>query len=136
MLACLHAWLVGWLVGHLLAYSIARSLACLLARPFGLLCLLILICFAWLTCEARAVLLALAWLLLGLLDMLGLLVGLLDLLGLLGLLDLLGLLVSVLGLLGLIGSLTGMLSILNKKTHEIYRKWHLPPQILKLSMIF
>ena len=41
---------------------LGRSLACLLAL-FGLLSLLILICFAWLICEARSVnLLALVWL--------------------------------------------------------------------------
>ena len=51
--------MVACLVGCLLA---RRSLACLLAL-FGLLSLLILICFAWLIFEARAVnLLALVWL--------------------------------------------------------------------------
>ena len=60
----LAAWLIGWLVslldawfaGCLLARLLARSLASLLACRlafFGLLCLLILICLAWLTCEAR-----------------------------------------------------------------------------------
>ena len=65
LVACLLAWLIGWLVSWLvvcllcwlvclLARSHASLLACRLAF-FGLLCLLILICLAWLTCEARAV---------------------------------------------------------------------------------
>ena len=62
------------------------------------------------------------------LDLLGLLV-------LLGLLTLLSLL-DLLGLLHLLGLLARIISILNKKTHTIYRKGHLPPQDLKLSMIF
>ena len=54
--------MVVWLVGCLLADLLGRLLACLLAL-FGLLRLLILICFAWLIFEARAVnLLALVWL--------------------------------------------------------------------------
>jgi len=51
-------WFVGWLVACLLGLLtrlLARSLACCLASYFSLLCLLVLICFAWLTCEARAV---------------------------------------------------------------------------------
>ena len=85
--------LLGCLLAHLLACSLAGAcfLACMLF--LNLLCLHILICFAWLTCKDRAVehqklnqatpeclvfiLLALAWLLLCLLDLLGLLVGLL-----------------------------------------------------------
>ena len=62
LLGWLAHWLVGWLVGcllallvGLLAHLLACSFACFLACFFGLLCLLILICFAWLTCEARAV---------------------------------------------------------------------------------
>ena len=78
--------MAGWLVGWLVARSIA---SCLLF--FGLFCLLILICFAWLPCEARDSLflyfdlldLPKLSLLVGLLDLRGLLVGLLVLLGLL-----------------------------------------------------
>ena len=46
--------MVACLIGCLLAHLLGRSLACLLAL-FGLLSLLILICFAWLICEARSV---------------------------------------------------------------------------------
>ena len=62
LVSCLVGWLIGWLgdwfVGWLFFCSLSRSLACLL---FGLLCFLLLICYAWLTCEGCAVLL-LAWL--------------------------------------------------------------------------
>ena len=71
---------------------------------------------------------------LGSIDFLGLL-GLLSLLYLLGLLDMLGLF-DFLGFFGLIGLLAGMISILIKKSHEIYRKGHLPMRVLKLRMIF
>ena len=56
--ACLVGWFVDWLAGCLLGLLtrlLSRSLDCWLAYFFGLLCLLVLICFAWLTCEARAV---------------------------------------------------------------------------------
>ena len=75
--------MVGWLVGC--------SLDRFLLAVFGLFCLLILICFAWLPCEARDSLflyfdlldLPKLSLLVDLLDLRGLLVGLLVLLGLL-----------------------------------------------------
>ena len=63
------------------------------------------------------------------------LLGLLGSIGFLGLLDMLGLF-DFLGFFGLIGLLAGMISILNKKSHEIYRKRHLPMRVLKFSMIF
>ena len=56
ILACLASLSLRALLGllGLRRLRLARSLACLLAY-FGLLCSLILMCFAWLTCEARAV---------------------------------------------------------------------------------
>ena len=54
LVAC-YGWLVCLLIGWLLACLTVCLLASLLASFFGLLCLLVLMYFPWLTCEARAI---------------------------------------------------------------------------------
>ena len=94
--------------------------ACFAFVCFAVLCLLALLCFACLVCFACQVCFAAQRY---------------------AMLDLVGFTWPSLAFVryawfGLAGSIAGMLSILNRKNLKIYRKGNLPPQELKLSMIF
>ena len=120
--------LVLGLLGLVACFALVYLVWLLVLLWFALLCFACLLSFACLLCFALPALLCFACLVCFALQW----YAMLDLVGL----TWPGLAWVHEAWFGLGCSLAGMLSILNKKTQEIYRKRHPPPQILKLSMIF